>query len=81
MEQDSVTSHAILYDIKSGEFQELKLPRLHNTYAAGINDAGLVVIGSDEGPFIYCMKKRICPKGGIEVADPKIVKARIERVH
>jgi hypothetical protein len=39
------------------------------------------VIGSDEGPFIYCMKKKTCPKGGIEVADPKIVKARIERVH
>jgi hypothetical protein len=74
-EQDGVTSHAILYDINKGEFQELKLPGLHNTYAAGINDAGLVVIGSDEGPFLYCTKKKACPKQGIEVPDGEPVKA------
>ncbi len=80
-EQDGVTSHAFLYDINAGEFQELTLPGLHNTYAAGINDVGLVVIGSDEGPFLYCSKKKSCPKAGIEVPSPKVVKARVEPVH
>jgi hypothetical protein len=68
--------HAILYDIKAGAFQDLKLPGLHNTYAIGINDAGLVTIDSDEGPFLYCTKKKTCPKQGVEVPDGEIVKAR-----
>jgi len=76
-EQDNITSHPFLYDIKSAEFQDFKLPGLHNTFVVGINDAGLVLVNSDEGPFVYCTKKKTCPKQGIEVPDGKITKAQL----
>jgi hypothetical protein len=80
-EQDGFTNHAFLYDIKANAFQDLILTGLHNTNAIGINDGGVVAINSDEGPYLYCSTKKTCPKSGVEVPDPKIVKAQISHTH
>ena len=74
-EQDLVTSHALVYDISTGLLQSLDVSGLHNTFAVGINKSGLVVLGSDEGYFIYCMKRKTCPQQGAEIPNSRPIRS------
>jgi hypothetical protein len=71
---NSNKSFGFEYDPSSNTFTSIKPPHAKYTQVSGANDAGLLAVGADVGPFVYCpQKKSQCPSGGIEVADPTSV--------
>jgi hypothetical protein len=61
--------HAFMLDTNSNTFTQIDVPGATFTQSFGINNAGLVAIISDAGPFIYCPRKASkCPGAGTAVA-------------
>jgi uncharacterized membrane protein len=66
-------THAFTYDMTSGTFTSIDVPNATSfSQAWGLNNAGIVAVGSDQGYFIYCPKKKSCPGAGAEVKDVQI---------
>jgi len=63
-------AHSFLYDVTSGTFTDIKVHGATQVQAWGINNSNVVVLGSDLGPFFWCIKKRGCPVGGTAVDAP-----------
>ncbi|HEY5048815.1 MAG TPA: hypothetical protein VII49_12430, partial [Rhizomicrobium sp.] len=65
--------HAFTYKISAGTFKAITVPNSTVfTQAWGINSAGLVAVGSDQGYFIYCPGTKNCPVDGIKTTDAEI---------
>jgi uncharacterized membrane protein len=61
---------AFVFDTHTGEFTKIKVLDAKHAEAEGLNNAGLVVIDTEMGNFIYCPHKPDkCPAGGIEIAE------------
>jgi hypothetical protein len=64
--------HGFTYDIATAKFTPINVPNsVSFVQAWGINNEGLVAIGSDAGYFIYCPSKKVCPKGAARVTPPR----------
>jgi hypothetical protein len=61
------TEHALIYDLAAGRFKDISVPGAAWSYAEAINDAGVVVVDADKGPFLYCQKKTACPNVGAAI--------------
>lgn len=56
--------HAFTYNMTSKKFTNLKVPGSSTFVQAwGINNKGLVAVGSDAGYYIYCPSAATCPAG------------------
>jgi uncharacterized membrane protein len=74
-----VNTHALLYNTAKGQFRDIDVPGATYWYAAGMNDAGVVIIGSDIGSFLYCRKKAVCPDVGTPIRVHERLRARSTR--
>ena len=66
--------HAFSYEMSTGKFKSITVPNATSfTQAWGVNSAGWVAIGSDQGYFVYCPgKKSKCHANGIETTETEI---------
>lgn len=66
-DDENFFSHAFAFDTTTNTFIPLNIPHSKGNIAWGINKAGLIVVTSDKGPFIYCPTKKNCPANGEEI--------------
>lgn len=65
-----------MLDTATNTFTSIKIPGSTYVQPFGVNNSGLIVVGSDAGNFIYCPKKaNKCPGGGTEIADGPTIRA------
>jgi len=74
-------SYAFEVDTTTMTFTPINIPGATYTQAWGVNNAGLVAVGSDAGVFIYCPHaKNKCPASAraIEIPDMPTIRIRAE---
>lgn len=65
--------NGFVLDLPRGEFVPIAIPGASYAQAFGINDAGVLAVDTDIGPFVYCLKRRGCPGEGRHVADGRSI--------
>ncbi|HWY15301.1 MAG TPA: hypothetical protein VNX86_09230 [Rhizomicrobium sp.] len=65
-------NYAFIYDPATSVFTDVVVPNATTAQAWQISSNGLVVVDSDVGNFIYCLEKKSCPVGGVEVGEHSI---------
>jgi len=65
--------HSYTYDLHRQKFTNIKVPGARTFVQAwGINDQGLVAVGSDAGYYIWCPTTTICPTEGHSVREQTV---------
>jgi hypothetical protein len=66
--------HSFILDTGSGTYTEIDDPNATQfTQAWNVNNAGVVTVSSDQGPYIWCASQDNCPSTGAPVRSPKRV--------
>jgi uncharacterized membrane protein len=61
LDQQQSFSRPFIFRLSTGRFQPIDVPGAKFSEANGINDAGVVAVGSDTSSYIYCPRKKTCP--------------------